>query len=170
MVLEIRNARDNEELFENVRCIARLNPFGSEDLRSRLDFDPEIDEFFPGLGTMWEGYACELVGFFGFSLLRGIDDCEKDELNIFADDVGRLSLILFALRIDQARVTWRIDREPELAGDWETVRQDDNGNQFVLDSFVDYETAEACADWWNRLFGDHKQTALVRKWSDRGGE
>ena len=167
MVLEIRNARENTALFENVQCIARLKPFSSEELASKLDFAAWIDEFFPGLGTMWECYPCELVGFFGFSLLRGMDNREKDELNIFADRVDRLSLILFALRIEPVRVTWRIDREPGLSGDWETVRQDDNGNQFVLDSFVDYETADACAGWWNRLFGDHKQSALVRKWSDR---
>jgi hypothetical protein len=166
MVLEIRNARGNDALFCNVTGIARAVPFGSEELRRCFEFDAWVDEFFPGLGTMWECYPCELVGFFGFTLLRGIDDREKDELHIFADGIDRLSLILFAVRIDPARITWRIDRTPGLAGEWETVRQDDNGNQFVLDTFVDNETAHACAGWWNRLFGDHKQTALVRRRSD----
>lgn len=165
MPLEIRNARDNQDLFKNVQCVAKIDDMSSEDLRSRLDFDAWVDDFFPGLGTMWEGYACELVGYFEFSLLRGIDNVERDRLHIFADGIDRLSLILFALRIEPNRLTWRIDRAPGLAGDWETVRQDDNGNQFVLDSFIDYETAQDCAGWWNRMFGDHKQTALVRKWS-----
>ncbi|MGI9416191.1 MAG: hypothetical protein ACR2PM_21145 [Hyphomicrobiales bacterium] len=163
MVLEIRNAREREDLFGNVRCIARIVPFGSDELRERVGFDAWVDEFFPGLGTTWEGYPCELSGYFGFGLLRGIDDREKDQLHIFADGVECLSLILFALRIDPGRLTWRIDLDPLDGGDWETVRQDDNGNLFVLDRFAERHSAERCAALWSRMFGDHKQTALVRR-------
>ena len=41
------------------------------------------------------------------------------------------------VRIDAGRVTWRVDRAVPDGGEWETVRQDDNGDAFVLDRVAD---------------------------------
>lgn len=76
---------------------------------------------------------------------------------------GDNRVILFALRLDGGVVTSRSDCQFASECNWEVVRQDDNGNIFTIDKFVEQAHANVCTKWWEKLFKDHKQTCFIRR-------
>jgi hypothetical protein len=131
-------------------------PIGAATLAARLGVelhrDPDLE---PGLGT-FDFFACEIDD----TVLCTIASSElsPDRSSIVGHALADLPTIARALGVAIGDFVVASSDPPK---PWLVVRQDDNGNRFVLNRCETQRQAERAADIWTGRIGTHHQAVFV---------
>jgi hypothetical protein len=152
----IRTLADTDEVKMIGATILASIPIAATTLAERLGVELRRDpDFMPGLGT-FDFFACEIDG----NVLCTIasSDASPEHAVVIGHAVADLPTIARALGVAVGDFEAASSDPPR---PWLVVRQDDNGNRFVLNRCETQGQAERAADIWTGRIGTHHQTVFV---------
>lgn len=152
MIGRILKADESEN--RGAECLATVK-VSLDELERKVGFPP-FHFVTDGLGDA-TGFVCKVDQNLVFSMLN-YDGRPRDEWLVYSGAKDCLSQILGVLVLDESVVTWSLEDVRKM--NWQVIRQDEHGTQFVMSEFETKEEAEVFQSDWSNI-GGHKRILLV---------